>query len=78
MQLDEVYNNMEDYGYFIDMETRFCMPEKVEPHPHSDSDLRTDSKPSEQNTSIVFTPACIHLIYVSIIYLLCVYHLVSK
>lgn len=73
MHPDEININMEDYGYFIDIETKFYVPEKVEFHPHSDSDLQIYAKQSERNVFNAFTATCVFITYVSIIYLLSIY-----
>jgi hypothetical protein len=44
MYPDEVPHNMNDYGFFVDMETNMFICENqniLEAHPHSDSDLDT-------------------------------------
>jgi len=42
MSPDEVPHNMNDYGFFVDMETNLFICENqniIDSHPHSDSDL---------------------------------------
>uniref|UniRef100_A0A6C0JHH3 Uncharacterized protein n=1 Tax=viral metagenome TaxID=1070528 RepID=A0A6C0JHH3_9ZZZZ len=76
MLSDEVHPDTHEYGYFIDLETNFYVIEKLDEHPHSDADLRPTSTLLEQPH--VTTMFYLHFAYISVIYLMCMYHLLTR
>ena len=50
---DEIYYDMNDNGFFVDMETNMFLFEEVDLHPHSDSDLVNVEKKNIGEAAIV-------------------------
>ena len=75
MSPDEVPYNMNDYGFFVDMETNLFICENqnmVDTHPHSDSDLAglQPVKPVKRKT-IDIAVILVHITYIIGISVLC-------